>query len=72
MWTKPNVVPVHKKEDKMSAKSYCLISSFPTFGKMFHRVIYNSFFHYFLRNRLLTLSQPVFLPEDSCTAQLLT
>ena len=38
MWKKANVVPVHKKEDKMSAKNYCLISSFTTFGKMFHRV----------------------------------
>ena len=38
---KANVVPVHKKEDKMLVKNYRPISLLPIFGKMFERVIYN-------------------------------
>ena len=38
---KANVVPVHKKEDKMLVKNYYRpISLLPIFGKMFERVIY--------------------------------
>ena len=60
IWKKTNVVPVHKKEDKMLAK------------KMFERLIYSSLFNYFQSNRLFTPSQFGFLPGDSCIAQLLS
>ena len=60
---------VHKKEDKMLVKSYRPISLLPIFGKMFERVIYNSFFIYFQSNRLFTPSQSGFLPGDLCIAQ---
>ena len=69
---KANVVPVHKKEDKMLVKNYRPISLLPIFGKMFERVIYNSLFNYFQSNRLFTPSQSGFLPGDSCIAQLLS
>ena len=39
IWKKANIVPIHKKEDKMLAKNYCPISLIPIFGKMFERVI---------------------------------
>ena len=39
---------------------------------MFERVIYNSLFNYFQRNRLFTPSQSDSLPGDSCIAQLLS
>ena len=52
IWKKANVVPVHKKEDKMLVKNYCPISLHPIFGKMFEGVIYNSLFNYFKNNRL--------------------
>ena len=71
-WKKANVVPVHKKEDKMLVKNYRPISLLPIFGKMFERVIYNSLFNYFQSNRLFTPSQSGFLPGDSCIAQLLS
>ena len=32
-WKKVNVVPVHKKEDKMLVKNYCPISLLPIFRK---------------------------------------
>ena len=72
IWKKANVVPVHKKEDKMLVKNYRPISLLPIFGKMFERVIYNSLFNYFQSNRLFTPSQSGFLPGDSCIAQLLS
>ena len=72
LWKKANVVPVHKREDKMLVKNYRPISLFPIFGRMFERVIYNSLFNYFQSNRLFTPSQSGFLPEDSCIAQLLS
>ena len=63
-----NVVPIHKKEDKMLVKNYRPISLFPIFGKMFERVIYNSIFNYFQSNRFFTPSQFGFLPGDLCIA----
>ena len=71
-WKKANVVPVHKKEDKTLVKNYRPISLLPIFGKIFERVIYNSIFNYFISNKLFTPSQSVFLPGDSCIAQLLS
>ena len=72
MWKKVNVVPVHKREDKMLVKNYRAISLLPIFGKMFERVIYNSLFNYFQSNRLFTTSQSGFLPGDSIIDQLLS
>ena len=69
---KANVVPVHKREDKMLVKNYRPISLLPIFRKMFERVIYNSLFNNFQSNRLFTPSQSGFLPGDSCIAQLLS
>ena len=40
IWKKENIVPAHKKEDKMLVKNYHPISLLPIFGKMFERVIY--------------------------------
>ena len=71
IWKKANVVPVHKREDKMLVKNYHPISLLPFFGKIFERIIYNSLFNYFQSNRLFTSSQSGFLPGDSCIAQLL-
>ena len=72
LWKKANVVPAHKKEDKMLVKNYRPISLLPIFGKMFERAIYNSLFNYFQSNRFFTSSQSAFLPDDSCIAQLLS
>ena len=71
-WKKANVVPVHKKEDKMLVKNYRPISLLPIFGKMFERVIYNSLFNYFQSNRIFTPSQSGFLTGDSFIAKLLS
>ena len=56
----------------MLVKNYCPISLLSIFGKVFERVIYNSFFNHFQSNILFTPSQPGSLPGDSCIAQLLS
>ena len=72
IWKKANLVPVHKREDKMLVKNYHPITLLPIFGKMFERVTYNSLFNYFQGNGLFTPSQSGFLPGNSCIAQLLS
>ena len=72
IWKKANVVPVHKKDDKILVKNYCPISLLPIFVKMFERGIYNFLYNYFQSNRLFTPSQSGFLPGDSCIAELLS
>ena len=72
IWKKATVVPVHEKEDKTFIINYYLISLLPIFGKISERLIYNSLFNYFLRNKLFTPSHSGFLSGDSCIAQLLS
>ena len=72
IWKKANVFPVHKKEDKNLLKNYRPINLLPIFSKIFERVIYNSLFNHFQKNKLFTFSQLGFLPGDSCIAQLLS
>ena len=62
---KANVVPAHKKEDKMFVNNCRPISLLPIFGQMFERVICNSLFNYFQSNILFTPSQSGFLAGDS-------
>ena len=40
LWTKANVVPVHKNEENKLLKNYRPISLFPIFSKVFERIIY--------------------------------
>ena len=68
---KGNIIPAHKKY-KTLINNDCPISLLPIFGKIFERVIYNSLFNYFLRNKLFTPSQSGSLTGDLCIAQLLS
>ena len=61
---KSNVVPIHKKESKD-------LSLLPVFSKILERLIFNSIFNYFIRNKPLTECQSG-LPGDSCVSQLLS
>ena len=38
LWKKVNVVPDHKKKDKMLVKNYHPVSLLPIFGKMFEKL----------------------------------
>ena len=74
IWKKSNVVPAHKREDKMLVKNYRPISLVPIFGKMFEKLYiipFSTIFKVFSQ-RLFTPSQSGFLPGDSSIAQLLS
>ena len=70
-WKKANV-PVHKKNDKQLVKNYRPISLLPTCGKIFERILYNSFFNFLNQNDLISPAQPGFKPGDSWINQLLS
>ena len=59
-WKKNNVVPIHKKESKNLIKNYRPISILSVFSKVFERIIFNSFFNYFLENKYLLNVNQVF------------
>ena len=66
LWKKANVVPIHKKGEKVLIKNYCPISLIPIFGKTFERLIFNSLFKYTDENELFNPNQSGFRPFDSC------
>ena len=72
LWKKANVVPIHKKGEKVLIKNYCPISLIPIFGKFFERLIFNSLFKYTDENELFNPNQSGFRPFDSCVNQLLS
>ena len=67
-WKKGNI-PAHKKEGKTLINNYRPISLPPIFGKIFERVIYNSFYSCFLSNKLFTPCQSGLIPGVSCIAK---
>ena len=71
-WKKGNIVPVHKKDLKTMLINYRPISLLPIFAKIFEKIIFTSMFEYFIENELFTVCQSGFLPDDSCTSQLLS
>ena len=71
-WKKSNVVPIHKRDSENLIKNYRPISLLPIFSKVFERLIFNSWFNYFIQNKLFTECQSGSIPGDSCLAQLLS
>ena len=70
-WKKANVVPVHKKRNKQSLKTYRPISLLPICSKIFERLIYNEMFTLFIETNLISPNQSGFRPGGSCVKQLL-
>ena len=71
-WKKANDVLVHKKGNKQTLENYRPVSLLPICGKIFKRLIYNSFFEFFIANELISSNQSGFKPGDSCINQLLS
>ena len=69
---KANVVPIHKKADKQSIKSYRPVSLLPICGKIFERLLFDTMFIFFSKNNLLSPNQSGFGQRDSCINQLLS
>ena len=51
LWKKANIVPIHKKGEKVPIKNYCQVSFLTIFGRMFKRL--NSLFKYIDENNEL-------------------
>ena len=46
-WTKADVVPAHKKEDKQNLKNYRPITFLPVAAKIFERILDNNMHDFF-------------------------
>ena len=64
-WKKMNVVPVHKKGDKLILKNYRPISLHPIDGKISEILLYDRMFEFFIENNLISKNQSGFRPGDS-------
>ena len=59
VWTKTNIVPVHKKWGQTPNKEHHPVSLIPIFSKIYERVMYNALFKYSKDNKLLHLLNQV-------------
>ena len=69
-WKKANIVPIHKKGDKQTWKIYCPVSLPPICDKIFEGLIFNEMLRFFVDNKLITMSQSIFKPDDFWINQL--
>ena len=70
-WKKANVVPVHKKGNKQSLKSYRPISLLPICSKILSVSFITKCLPFFTEDNLISPNQSGFRPGDSCVNQLL-
>ena len=66
------MIPAHKESDKQILKNYLPVSLLPICGKVFERLIYDSYFENFIENNVISPNQSGFKPGDSCTNQLIS
>ena len=67
---KANVIPVHKKGDKLELRNYCPVSLLRICGKIFEKLLYNALYSFFEDHKLLNPCQSGFKKNDSCINQL--
>ena len=72
IWKKPNIVPVHKQNDKQLVTNYRPISLLPIFRKIFEKIIFNRIYNFLSEKNLLNHNQSGFHPSDSFVNQLLS
>ena len=72
IWKRGNIAPVHKKFNKNEIKNYRTISLLPISSKVFEKIIFNEIYCFLGSNDLIFNKQSIFLPGDSCVAQLLS
>ena len=71
-WKRAIFVPAHIKADEQTLKCYWPVSSLPSCGKIFERLIYNNLFEYFFENNFISQIQSGVKPGDACMNQLLS
>ena len=70
-WRKANVTAIYKKGQKSSPSNYRPISLTSVPGKVMERITKDSLMSHLSRNRLIKPSQHGFVPNKSCTTNLL-
>ena len=71
-WKYANVQPVHKKSSRQLKENYRPISLLPICGKIFEKIIFDSFYRFLIGNNLISRNQSGFRPGDSTINQLLS
>ena len=66
MWEKFNVIPVHKKNDKLLFVTSQILS-YECLGKIFKKLIFNRLYNLILDERPLNLNQSGYHPANSVT-----
>ena len=51
IWKKSNICPIHEKGDKQTINNYQPVSLLPVCGKIFERLIFNSWYKYLEDNK---------------------
>ena len=72
LWKKSNIVPVHKKANKLLLQNYRAVSLLPILGKILEKILFTSTSEYLQENNVLHENQSGFQPYDSCELQLLS
>ena len=57
IWKRPNIIPVHKKNDKQLVKNYRPISLLPILGKIFEKIIFNKEDYFLLLTQKVLFSR---------------
>ena len=72
LWRKSNIIPVHKKANKLLLQIYRAVSLLPILGKILEKILFTSTSEYLQENNVLRKNQSGFRPYDSCELQLLS
>ena len=71
-WKKANIIPIHKKGNKLTLRNYRPVSLLPICCKIFEGLIFNEIFRFVLDNKLISTNQSRFEPSNSCINLLLS
>ena len=69
-WKKSNLVLIHKRESKILSR--LPVGLLLMFSKFFERLVSNTLFNFFFKNKLFTTCKFDFIPGDSCVSQLIS
>ena len=65
-WKKSNLVLIHKRESKILSR--LPVGLLLMFSKFFERLVSNTLFNFFFKNKLFTTCKFDFIPGDSCVS----
>ena len=69
-WKKSNVVLIHKRESKILSR--LPVGLLLIFSKFFEKLVFNTLFNFFFKNKLFTTCKFDLIPGHSCASQLIS